>query len=292
MHDTSSDRALARIFLEGSRAEGEPGEGDVGAALRRLYEEGQRAWPELSLSPETFVRHLAAGGTAADGLLRVRAADLYLACACATRVPGAVDAFERAHLRHLAGFLARMGPSPAFVDEVRQVLREKLFVSREGAAPKVAEYDGRGALPSWVRVIALRVAIDLRRQDDLVEDPEDATSDDSATADPELGYVKRRYRKAFNDAFRRAAASLAAEQVELLRLHFVDGLTLDQLATKLGVHRTTVARRIAAAREAIADEARRLLRAELGASEAELESLAGVMQSQIELSLPGLLHSA
>jgi RNA polymerase sigma-70 factor (ECF subfamily) len=143
-----------------------------------------------------------------------------------------------------------------------------------------------------VRVIALRVAIDLRRQDGVVADPEDAASDDPATADPELGYMKRRYRQAFNEAFRRAVASLAPEQVELLRLHFVDGLTLDQLATKLGIHRTTVARRVAAAREAIADEARRLLRAELGASEAELESLAGVMRSQIELSLPGLLRQA
>jgi hypothetical protein len=45
----------------------------------------------------------------------------------------------------------------------------------------------------------------------------------------------------------------------------------------------------AAAREAIVDEAHRLLRAWLHASESELDSLAGVMKSQIDLTLAGLL---
>ena len=60
-------------------------------------------------------------------------------------------------------------------------------------------------------------------------------------------------------------------------------------AAKLEVHRATIARRIAGSRRAVTEEARRLLRAELGASEAELESLVGVMRSQLDLSLPGLL---
>jgi hypothetical protein len=47
---------------------------------------------------------------------------------------------------------------------------------------------------------------------------------------------------------------------------------------------------IAAARELVSDEARRLLGEALGAGEAELASLAGVRRSQIELSLPGALR--
>jgi len=138
-------------------------------------------------------------------------------------------------------------------------------------------------------VIALRAAIDLRRRNPhAVEDPP-REQEDPATADPETGYLKDRYREAFNTAFRGAVAALGSEQRELLRLHFVDGLTLDQLAARMGVHRATVARRVGAAREAVADEAHRLLHAALGASESELASLAWVMRSQIDLSLPGLL---
>ncbi len=289
MPDPSSDPSLSRIFRE-RRPEAATGDAELEATLRGLFEEGTRAWPKLGLSPAVFVRHLASrtdGGQPSTGVF---AADLYLACACATRVRGAVEVFDRVHLSRVAAFLSRMRPSAAFVDEVRQVLREKLFVSRGAAAPKIAEYDGRGALGSWVRVIAVRAAIDLRRRRDVAA-IDGAERADPGAGDPEVGYLKERYRQAFNDAFRGAVGALAADQRDLLRLHFVDGLTLDQLAAKLGVHRATVARRIAAGRVAVAAAARSRLRAALGASEAELESLAGVMRSQIELSLPGLLRA-
>ena len=283
------DLSLIRIFRERSPDEPLPDEGELAAALGALFEDGRRAWPELALPPEAFVRHLASRRALGEPLAGVRAADLYLACACATNVRGAVEAFERAHMCQVGMFLARLRPSASFVDEVRQVLREKLFVGKDGVSPKIAEYTGRGALGSWLRVVALRAAIDLRRQGGDAVDEGSAEPADPATIDPEVGYIKQRYRHAFNDAFRRAVAALDAEQRELLRLHFVDGLTLDQMAARAGVHRATIARRIAAAREAIADEARRLLRTTLGASEAELDSLAGVMRSQIDLSLGGLL---
>jgi hypothetical protein len=65
---------------------------------------------------------------------------------------------------------------------------------------------------------------------------------------------------------------------------------LDQLAASLGVHRATVARRLKAAREAVLAQARRRLGEQLGARHAELESLAGVMMSQLDMSLRGLLR--
>jgi RNA polymerase sigma-70 factor (ECF subfamily) len=182
-----------------------------------------------------------------------------------------------------------MRPSAALIDEVKQSLREKLFVGRGGGQPKIVEYDGRGALSSWVRVMALRVAIDLRRGSPDVN-PVPRWRETPTPADLETGYLKQRYREAFNAAFRGALAALDREQRELFRLHFVDGLTLDQLAARAGVHRATIARKMAAAREVVADEARRRLGEALGASEAELASLAGVMRSQIELSLPGALR--
>src|SRR5262249_24097690 len=127
-----------------------------------------------------------------------RAADLYLAVACAARVPGAVDAFEHTHVRRVGTYLARKRPSAAFVDEVQQVVREKLFVGKDGAPPKIAEYSGQGGLAGWVRVIALRVAIDLSTRDAPVEES-GQTADQPATGDPEVDYVKQRYRQAFNE---------------------------------------------------------------------------------------------
>src|SRR4029079_15637233 len=82
---------------------------DLGAALRRLFDEGRRAWPGVALGMEAFVAYLAehVGGALPP---EVRGPDLYLACACATRVRGAVEAFDRAYLTQMGAYLARLGP--------------------------------------------------------------------------------------------------------------------------------------------------------------------------------------
>jgi len=287
-----ADLRLASIFRGRSPDAESPDDAALGAALRQLVEEGERAFPELDLAPDVFVRHLAARAPAGAPPPPSRAPDLFLACACATQVRGAVEAFERAHLGAVGAYLARLRPSSEFVDELRQLLREKLFVERNGSPAKIAEYDGKGALANWVRVVAMRAALNLRQRSPRGVEEAGREREDPATADPEIAYLKRRYGEAFNTAFRGAVAALDHEPRELLRLHFVDGLTLDELAARAGVHRATIARRLAAAREAVADEARRLLRAALGASDAELASLAGIIRSQIELSLPGLLQGS
>src|SRR6185312_11868034 len=215
------------------------------AVIRRLFDEGRRAWPGLALHLEVFAEHLGRipAELPPEGAL---AADLFLASACAAGVRGAVDAFERAHIRRVDRYLAKMAPSAAFVDEVRQVVREKLFVGKDGAPPKIAEYSGKSGLSAWVRVIAIRAAIDLRRQDAAVEEPGQAV-DEPMTGDPEIDYVKQRYRQAFNDALRDAVAALPPQQRDLLRVHFIEGRTLDELAAAAGVHRATIARRLVAA---------------------------------------------
>jgi RNA polymerase sigma-70 factor (ECF subfamily) len=141
-----------------------------------------------------------------------------------------------------------------------------------------------------VRVAAIRTAIDLQRHRGTRDEQKNSSPGELATVDPELDYLKQRYRDTFNAAIRRAIAALGTDQRDILRRHFVEGLTLDDLAAQARVHRVTIARRIAAARQAVGDEAHRLLEAELRANGAEVDSLARIMRSQLDLSLPGLLQ--
>ena len=238
------------------------------------------------------VRSLASRGAPVGRGGALHAADLYLACACEVRAPGAVEAFERGYVSQVGAFLARFSPPPDVVDEVRQVLREKLLVGSPGAAPKIAEYDGRGALASFVRVVALRAAIDLRRRRRSALAAREPGPGGGTVADPEIGYLKTRYRHALDEAMRGAVRALGAEERELLRLHFVDGLTLDRQAEVLGVHRATIARRLAAVRRAAqggrAPPAPGRARRERGRA----DSVIRLVRSQLELSLPGLLREA
>jgi RNA polymerase sigma-70 factor (ECF subfamily) len=288
--DAVTDLALAGLYRARATTElPDVPEADLGAALRRLFDEGRRAWPGVDLGIEVFVGYLA---ERAEGALpsEARGPDLFLACACVTRGRGAIESFDRAYLAQMGAYLARLGPTPAFVDEVQQEVRDKLFMSRDGAPPRIAEYHGKGALGSWVRVVALRVAVNLRRQRWPLAGDEGAL-DRPAPDDPERDYEAVRYREAFDEVIRGAVAALDGEQRRILRRHFADGLTLDALAVELGVHRATVARRLAAARSALRIEARRRLQSALGVRESEMESLARAMRSRLDLSLRSLFRT-
>src|SRR5262245_50142946 len=101
--------------------------GDLQARLTRLCEQGRARWPTLSLAPDRFIAHIAAVLSPADSsraeLSAMNATDLYLACACAEGVPGALPAFEQDILSHLPTYLSRLRPSPDFIEEIGQQVR-------------------------------------------------------------------------------------------------------------------------------------------------------------------------
>jgi RNA polymerase sigma-70 factor (ECF subfamily) len=266
------------------------------AALTSVLVAARQARPALRLDAPRFVRYLAARwpeGEPLDGwLAAVRASDLFLACACADGDREALAIFEAELMARVPGFLLRTRAPQPVVDEVCQILREKLFVAPAGGAPKIASYSGRGTLESWLRVLAVRTAVDLRRVrvDTPAERDDDRDSGDSHP-DPEIDFLKTRYRDAFNDALRSSLATLSGEHRNVLRMHFVDGLTLDQLATFFHIHRATVSRRVAAAREAIRDQVRAVLQERLGLPAHEFESLFRILRSQLDVSLHGYLRN-
>jgi RNA polymerase sigma-70 factor (ECF subfamily) len=281
----------------GKQPPGKPADADRDLAqlLVALIEEGRAAWPDLEVSTDDYMRYLAArlpkDETLAGGLSAVHGADLYLACACALGVPGAVAAFERRLLVNLPSFVGHLSSAPEFADEVGQLLREKLFVAPRGSTPKIADYSGRGALASWVRVAALRTALSLRRSQNaqrIVGQPsenDDDTPNLPLRRDPEMDYIKDRYRKEFKAAFHEAFNTLTVEQRNVLRLHYVDGLNIDRIGVMFRVHRSTVARWLSASCAQVLDETRRLLRERLSLSPTEFDSLAGVIRSQLDLSI-------
>jgi RNA polymerase sigma-70 factor (ECF subfamily) len=264
------------------------------SGVHRLFDEGARAWPGVALPAAAFAAYVAelSQRNAGAPFDPDRGPDLYLACACAHRVPGALEAFDRAHLAGIGAYLARLRPTTAFVDEVQQEVRAKLHVGRDGAAPWIAEYDGRGALANWVRVVALRAAIDLHRQAGAAPRVDERAVPAPAPSDPERDLHRMRYQETFQRALRDAVSALDRDQRRILRRHFADGVTLDALATELGVHRATVARRLAAARMALRHDARHRLRAALGCADSEVERLDAELRSQLDLSLSTLLRTA
>src|SRR5579859_4121573 len=77
------------------------------------------AWPGLAVEDELFTAFVAERAASADAALvaALPLADLYLACACARKDPGAIEAFEARYANELRAAHARMRDAPLDADE-------------------------------------------------------------------------------------------------------------------------------------------------------------------------------
>ncbi len=260
-------------------------EGRLLRELTALLDGAGAAWPGIDVAPESFVAYVAARiGTATD-LSRVRAADLFIACACAQGNGAAVAALDAKVGPTLSESLRRMRLTDAQIDDVLQGLRRLLFTGDEVAPPRIAEYAGQGDLIGWLRVSATRSALKLlRREKREVPEPE-LLVERTAEGDPELFYMKALYRDAFKVAFQRALDSLSDREKNLLRQHVVDELSIDDLGRLYQVHRATAARWLASARETLLMRTRSYFAAAARVSNEECESVLRMVQSQLDATI-------
>jgi RNA polymerase sigma-70 factor, ECF subfamily len=263
--------------------------------VRTGFETARSRWPQLAVSEETFesfLAYIAAPG--APGAPPVAASlieDLFIACACLNGAPGAAAAFEQHCGPAIRSAAAQVARSAAAQDEVVQEVRELVLVGRAGAAPKLAGYSGQGPLARWVAVIARNQALSAARSDGVrTRVREAAAAEPGVPRDPEIEFLKRRYRGAFEGAVADALGVLADRDRLLLRLNLVDGISLEKIGQMYGVDASTASRWLAKAREAIKDEIHRLLRERLALTPSQLDSLGGLVASQIDLSLSRLLR--
>jgi RNA polymerase sigma-70 factor (ECF subfamily) len=269
---------------------------DLDRRLWAIVAEGRAAWPDLSVDAQRVVEFVARHATAelADAALDgLRPADLYLACACAHQMPGAIAAFDRDYMREVDVALQRMRIGPPRLHDVQQLVRQRLFVGGGTAGQptgpgKIAEYGGRGDLRRWVRSVAVRTCLnELRkgRREILVDDEQLIAQHAIATDDPEIEYMKRTYAHEFREAFGMALGQLGAREQTLLRYHHVDGLNIDEIGAIYRIHRVTAFRWIEKAKELLARSTLELLRGRLKLAASELDSVLRMIRSQIHLSL-------
>lgn len=217
-------------------------------------------------------------------------ADLFLACACAHHDAAAVQLFREKYLAHLPAWVRRVDASPAFADEVRQTVMERLLV---GPPPRIGQYTGRGELSHWLRVVTLRTAYRLSQHQRRSREAEREwkTEMPLPASNPEKSRMRSDYREQVRSAFARAQRQLPARARQILRLHFVDGVNLDQIGKVHGVNRSTVSRWVASARTELLQTMQDQLRASLNVDAGELDSIFRLLGSQLEISLGTLMES-
>jgi RNA polymerase sigma-70 factor (ECF subfamily) len=254
---------------------------------------GRAAWPQLTVDERGLVgaiaRALRDAGDASAAIDELFVEDLYLARACVSQQPAAIAAFGEMCDGVLRGSLRAMHLSDDLIEELTQDVRAKLLV---GESPRIATYSGRAPLKAWLRTVVTRAAVDRIRAHDEPTAGEDELIEVPAVADgPELEHFRRTYHVEFKTAFEEALATLEVRERNVLRHHFVDGLTTEEIGALYGVHKTTAFRWLEAARTALSKRTRAGFQARLHALPAELDSILRLLQSHLDLSLSRVLAS-
>jgi RNA polymerase sigma-70 factor (ECF subfamily) len=289
---------LARLFALHLRPEarGAAELPSLEPVLAELLASARAAWPRVRLEEALFLRHLAErlppGAEPERTLRALHASDLFLACACVHGDAAAHAALETHFLPKLAAAISRVDRA-ADASEVCQLLREKLLTSEAGRPPRMADYQGQGPLAAWLRAAAVRTALNLRRSAGRQAHAEQEALADATLPEghPELELLRQRHRADFQAALAESLAALSSRERTVLRLHLVEGLSLERIGAMYRTHKSTVSRWLAHAREEVRSGTHARLAERLRLSSGELHSLLRDVPGQLDLSLPALLAS-
>lgn len=197
-----------------------------------------------------------------DFYTSLRVEELALARACALGNEHAWEIFltrYREKLYEIAGYITKESSTAR---ELADSIYADLYgtVTRDGQrASKLASYTGRGSLEGWLRTVMAQEHVNrYRRQRRLVSLDEEAEEGGQfATAEPEAAIVAD---PRVEGAVDEVLAGLGAEERFVLASYFLDERTLADIARSLGVHESTISRKL----DKLAKSLRKQILASLG----------------------------
>jgi len=278
---------LAEAFLSALTFEAAFDDAEVERLLEAALAECLSAWPEITLDPKQFASYLGqrmAPDTSLQSALSASSIpDLYLACGCVVGDAAAVAALDATYIRRVVAAPFGSVPRVRDAEELAQRLRVRLLVAEAGQAPRIASYTGRGPLSAWLRVAAARLAVDQHRAE--VSDSPPTWAVLSGPVDQELLYLKQTHADLFGAALEAGLLSLSKRARTVLRLHFLEGVPVAQIATSYSVSPRSVQRWIVAAQTEVIDQLRSTLGSRLEITGSQLESLMGAMETELVIAL-------
>jgi RNA polymerase sigma-70 factor, ECF subfamily len=239
------------------------------SAVADLYQHSHAA--DVGLPQEDFARilgeiaakHLPAGAKESDavGFCRgLRLEELALARACAAGHESAWEVFLTRYREKLYAAARSITREDSSARELADSLYADLYgtETREGRRTcKLNYYAGRGSLEGWLRATLAQEYVNRyrRRKHDVSLEEKTEAGVQFAAADPALQQAPDPRLVQATDA---VLAALAAEERFILASYHLDGRTLAEIARTLGVHESTVSRKLEkiarAVRERIMDE--------------------------------------
>ena len=249
----------------------------MGPDIRSIFERCQRRFPTIDLPVADYAARLqqVRQDTPASGL---HEEDLFLATACARGDRIAWEHFADEFLPALRRLAVQACRNPAEAEDLAQELVRNLMADTR----KIAGYNGRGSLMSWLRVAVSRAAIDRFRQNRKQVSLEEVQAEDGTARDPHLRLsvpadagqgLDDRWGRVMTDILSAEIRALPARDRLLLGLYYVEGVPLRSIAAHFGVHESTVSRWIDGLRHGLRKRVERGFRVRHGLRPGEVDAL-------------------
>lgn len=218
---------------------------------------GKSGCERVGLTRESFAAILCEVGSkhasvaASDSELRafflsLRVDELALARACAAGHNPAWDIFLTRFREKLYQSALRIAREDSTARELADTLYADLYGmnTRDGQrVSKLASYTGRGSLEGWLRTVLAQEYVNrYRRTRRLVSlDEESEKGEQFCAPEPEpVAPADPRLAQATDDAL----GQLSAEDRTILSAYYLDNRTLAEIARMLGVHESTISRKL------------------------------------------------
>jgi RNA polymerase sigma-70 factor, ECF subfamily len=178
--------------------------------------------------------------------LSLRVDELALARACAAGHNAAWELFLTRYREKLYLAALRVAREDSAARELADTLYADLYgtSTRDGQrVSKLASYTGRGSLEGWLRTVLAQEYVNRYRRTkrlvSLEEESEDGAQFPAPDPEPAAASDSR-----LAEATDEALGQLSAEDRTVLSAYYLDGRTLAEIARMLGVHESTISRKL------------------------------------------------
>jgi RNA polymerase sigma-70 factor, ECF subfamily len=195
--------------------------------------------------------------------------DLALARRCAAGDLQAHALFEREYLVPALRALSRLRLDESVRLEVQGALRDRVLPPPSGLHNKIASYTGRGALLVWVKVAAVRVALNLQSKQGVFRAHPPTLA---FGANPEEDARRLVVAPLLKEAIGASLSTLDVKARSIVRLYFFEGINADELGRMFGMHRVSIWRTIERVKSHVRTACLTQMQERLGATPSECES--------------------
>lgn len=232
--------------------------GKFARLVTEAYNTGHRRHGDLGMEPERFGSRLlsiarkylgpqVSWGAVFAFIGKLHVEDLYLSSACAQHSEAAWHQFSLIYRKCIQDLFRYVALSTDAALELADLTLIDMFLPDRSGQSRIASYDGRSSLVTWLRVIVSHRAINERQRMwnrmQRVE-PSLDIADASALRTVESRLRTGRYERVFNDSLQSVCSELSAQERLILLWRYEEGLQLGQIARLMGIHQSTVTRQL------------------------------------------------